>query len=195
MSIKIIGGKARGLTLGSAISETTRPTSVLLKRRLFDAFQNMEHICFIDLCAGVGSIGLEAASRGAKRTFLIEKDPRSFSNLKKNMSLVKVRVDSDIQAFKQDVFRWLKNFKNEYLSWSLEQQRQTYIFFDPPYEKVELYQQLAKEIVWFKGLLMVEACRQKTMHEDELQKKLFKAIKFYRQGSSYIIIGDFREMT
>ena len=194
MSIKILGGKARGISLACAISENTRPTSVLLKRRLFDAFQNMENVFFIDLCAGVGSIGLEAASRGAKKSILIEQDAKSFINLKKNSSLIADKVDGEIQIFKQDIFRWLSNFKFEYLSWPLEQQQQTYVFFDPPYEQVNMYRRLASEFEWFRGLLMVEACRQKTMHEDELQKNFFNVIKLYRQGTSYIIIGDFREI-
>lgn len=194
MSIKIIGGEAKGLTLISPNSLVTRPTSVLLKRRLFDAFQTLDGMTFIDLCAGIGGVGLEASSRGAKKCFLIEKDPKIFNILKQNVKLLDSKLKHTKRvSIKTDVFSWLKNFEVEYLQQSKEEQEKTIIFFDPPYENIELYQKLQLILSWFKGILLVEACRQKTMNEQKLQELLFLAKKCYRQGTSYIIVGDFRE--
>lgn len=193
MSIKIIGGKIKGLTLVSPNSIKTRPTSVLLKRRLFDAFQNLDGFTFIDLCAGVGSVGLEASSRGATRCIFVENDSKIYSVLNKNLKLVdSILKQGSRLIVKKDVFAWLKKFKDSYQCLSISEQENTIIFFDPPYEMVELYEQLGTDLNWFKGILMVEACRQKTMHEDKLQEILFVAKKCYRQGTSYILVGDFR---
>jgi 16S rRNA (guanine966-N2)-methyltransferase len=193
MSIKILGGEAKGVTLASPSSFSTRPTSVLLKRRLFDAFQDMNSMTFIDLCAGVGGIGLEALSRGASKVMLIENNPKTFSILKKNKQLVVSKLEgAQVEIIKMDAFKWLAIFKEEYFTWDKDQQQNCILFFDPPYEMKEMYQNFQSVTEWFQGRIMVEACRQKTMHEDELQKLLFDAVKTYRQGTSYIIVGDFR---
>jgi 16S rRNA (guanine966-N2)-methyltransferase len=78
MSIKILGGVAKGFTLVTPSESITRPTSVLLKRRLFDFYQNLNGHYFIDLCAGSGSIGIEAASRGAYPVLLVESNPKAY---------------------------------------------------------------------------------------------------------------------
>ena len=67
MSVKILGGFARGLNLLVPKGDLIRPTSIMLKRRVFDFFQRMDDKIFIDLCAGSGAVGLEAWSRGAQK--------------------------------------------------------------------------------------------------------------------------------
>ena len=68
--MQIIGGLAKGH--GLCVPRGIRPTSTLLKRKLFDSHQTWEAVNFIDLCAGSGSVGLEAWSRGAKSVCLVE---------------------------------------------------------------------------------------------------------------------------
>jgi 16S rRNA (guanine966-N2)-methyltransferase len=60
MALKILQGEAKGLSL-VAPSSGTRPTSVLLRRKVFDAHQDMSDSIFIDCCAGTGAMGLEAS--------------------------------------------------------------------------------------------------------------------------------------
>ena len=72
MSISILGGVAKGAKLATPSSHNTRPTSVLLKRRLFDSHQSFEGIEFYDICAGSGSMGIEAMSRGAEKVIFVE---------------------------------------------------------------------------------------------------------------------------
>jgi 16S rRNA (guanine966-N2)-methyltransferase len=67
MSIKILGGIAKGTILFLPDEKLTRPTLVLLKRKIFDAIQNFDGKIFIDACAGSGAIGLEAWSRELKK--------------------------------------------------------------------------------------------------------------------------------
>ena len=64
------------------------------------------------------------------------------------------------------------------------------IFIDPPYENIELYQQSIDYLRSnnFQGTVWTEACRQKTMHENDFQKNFYTA-KIYRQGTSYIAVG------
>jgi 16S rRNA (guanine966-N2)-methyltransferase len=60
---RIIGGTARGRTLDTPRSGT-RPSPSRLREALFDILAFDERGRFLDLFAGSGAIGLEAASRG-----------------------------------------------------------------------------------------------------------------------------------
>ena len=86
--MKIFGGEAKGLSLFFSKSKLCRPTLALLKRRVFDSFQNFDKKIFIDAFAGTGSIGLEALSRGAESLYLIEISKKQFSLLEKNLNKI-----------------------------------------------------------------------------------------------------------
>lgn len=190
MSIKILGGTARGLTLAVPVSDNTRPTSVMLKRRVFDANQDLTDYVFIDLCAGVGTIGLEALSRGIKELILVEKDSKAFGVLKKNIELVQKKVSTvQVKAVKKDAADWIMENK----TW-LSHLADSIIYLDPPYENKEVYQAVidALKEIGYPGQVWTEACRQKTMHEDEFVSRFYQG-KVYRQGTSFIVIGTLNE--
>ncbi len=94
MSINIQGGKAKGLSLALPNPKNARPTSALLKRRFFDSNQDLSGHDFYDICAGSGSIGLEALSRGAKSVTFIELASNNLSVLKKNINSIKQSYES-----------------------------------------------------------------------------------------------------
>lgn len=89
-SIRVIGGKYRGLGLEMRDSPTTRPTKSILKESLFNVLQNeIEHRVFIEGFGGSGSVGIEALSRGAKEAIFVECDSLSLEVLRKNLSKLK----------------------------------------------------------------------------------------------------------
>ena len=183
MSIQILGGKARGMKL-STPQNLIRPTSVLLKRRLFDSIQDFSPYEFVDLCAGSGAIGLEAASRGAEKVYLNEQHAKVFNFLKKNTIEYKNKFDgSDIQLSKFSFSRFLKDYTIK---------SNTFLFFDPPYEKVELYKEffsyISAQNSSFK--VAVEFCRQKTMTATEMEDIFGKPERLYQQGTSFLYIYD-----
>lgn len=70
---KIIAGRAKGRRLRSLPGEQTRPSGARLKEALFSMLQSrIPGAVFLDLFAGSGQMGLEAASRGAKEVVLVE---------------------------------------------------------------------------------------------------------------------------
>ena len=195
MAIKILGGTAKGISLASPVSELTRPTSVMLKRKIFDANQNLNGFTFIDLCAGVGSVGLEAASRDASAVILVEKNPKTFNILLKNKTLVSQRChECKFEVQKKDIIKWLNSYFQSYASLNDDQKKQVIIFFDPPYDQVNLYHSLGSLIkqMGFQGLLWVEGCRQKGLKEEDLTSHFCHYSKIYQQGTSYIAVCDFR---
>ncbi|MCV4861613.1 RsmD family RNA methyltransferase, partial [Escherichia coli] len=73
MSLRILGGSARGVAL--KVPQSARPSPVRLRKALFDylRLRYPARGAFLDLYAGSGAIGLEAASEGFDVT-LVEID-------------------------------------------------------------------------------------------------------------------------
>lgn len=72
-SPRILGGSLRGRRLNVAPGKITRPLKVMARRSLFDSIQQLlPESRVLDVFAGAGTIGFEAASRGAARVVLVE---------------------------------------------------------------------------------------------------------------------------
>lgn len=189
MALKILQGKAKGLSL-VAPSSGTRPTSVLLRRKIFDAHQDMSDSVFIDCCAGSGAMGLEAASRGATKIALIEASRPAFSKLKINAhSLQKRLPEVEIELQAQTCQKWMERNLGR---WNTPE---AIIFLDPPYEAKQTYLeviQLIKDQNW-QGELWLESDRQKGILLSELEDGdlLGKAQRVYKQGTGFIALWSF----
>lgn len=72
---KITGGELGSRKLRSPKSSAVRPTPGRVKEALFSILmQRIEGAAVLDLFAGTGAIGIEAASRGASRVVCVEAD-------------------------------------------------------------------------------------------------------------------------
>ncbi len=70
---KITGGNLRSRKLGSPKGNNVRPTPGRVKEALFSILApRIDGARFLDLFAGTGAIGFEAASRGAARVVAVE---------------------------------------------------------------------------------------------------------------------------
>ena len=70
---KITGGNLRSRKLGSPKGLSVRPTPGRVKESLFSILMpRIDGARFLDLFAGTGAIGFEAASRGAERVVSVE---------------------------------------------------------------------------------------------------------------------------
>lgn len=200
MSLKILGGEARGFSLDVPQESITRPTSVLLRRRLFDAYQNLSGFYFIDLCSGSGSIALEASSRGANPVTCVESSEKAFKILKNNITKFQIKypciqngIDREIDCQKIDILKWLDKFHLFYSELTHEEQGVIILYFDPPYEKIDLYEKFFSAIseLNFRGVLIAEACRQKTMPQEQFEKKFGPPTRNYKQGTSFLFLYDY----
>jgi len=86
--MRIIAGSKRGMTLFSPKTQSSRPITDRVKESLFSVLYNYDlpsGATVADLFCGVGSLGLEALSRGAKFVTFVEKDERIIATLKRNI--------------------------------------------------------------------------------------------------------------
>ena len=89
---RILGGQAKGMPLDTP-PRGTRPSPSRLREALFDMLQFRERGAFLDLYAGSGAIGLEAASRGFPAV-LVELDRTAAGVLRRNAR--RLRLDAEI---------------------------------------------------------------------------------------------------
>lgn len=123
--MNIISGTARGRKLQTLPGQTTRPTQAKVRGALFSILGAWTaDAAWLDLFAGSGAVGLEAASRGARRSVLVENDPAAIAVIRHNLAITKlpaelmpVGIDAAIRQFTAAGMRF------------------DVIFMDPPYEK------------------------------------------------------------
>lgn len=84
---RIIAGVAGGRTIRTPPGSGTRPTSDRVREALFSALDARDAVRgsrVLDLYAGSGALGLEAASRGAGSVVLVESDRRAADVIARN---------------------------------------------------------------------------------------------------------------
>ena len=83
--ISIIAGKYKGRKLYDVKDLHVRPTQAKVRKSVFQILEPFDGMEVLDLYAGVGTLGIEAMSRGASRADFVEKNCRVFKVLKKNV--------------------------------------------------------------------------------------------------------------
>ncbi len=131
---RIVSGFAGSLALAVPKSGT-RPTSDRVREAIFSALEARDALHgarVLDLYAGSGALGLEAASRGAVAVALVERDVNAAAVARRNAALVlraapaSARPQLDVAT--QAVIPWLAAAAGT--SWDL-------VFVDPPYDLPE----------------------------------------------------------
>ncbi len=105
--MRIIAGRARGRRLTAPAGSTVRPTADRVREALFSSLQDVVvGARVLDLYAGAGGLGLEAASRGAREVVLVERDRRALKALHANVAVV---AADGVHIVANDVRRALTN--------------------------------------------------------------------------------------
>ncbi|MFO7535178.1 MAG: 16S rRNA (guanine(966)-N(2))-methyltransferase RsmD [Kiritimatiellia bacterium] len=106
-----------------------RPTQDRVRQALFSSLaERVGEALFLDLCAGSGSVGIEAWSRGAAQVWWVEGHARTYSILKKNVEALCGPPASSggvLRLFREEGLRFLRQESPE-TAFDL-------IFSDPPY--------------------------------------------------------------
>lgn len=118
---RVVGGTAGGRRLVVPRGRSTRPTSDRMREGLFSSLgADLTGRSFLDLYAGSGAVGLEAASRGAAPVHLVERDPAAVTAIRTNIAALAL---SDVHVHAVSVSRFLGS---DPLPFDV-------VFLDPPY--------------------------------------------------------------
>jgi 16S rRNA (guanine966-N2)-methyltransferase len=124
--VRIIGGTWRSRVLKFPDSAGLRPTPDRVRETLFNWLgQNLAGLGCLDLFAGSGALGFEAASRHAKRVVMVEHDRAAFAALERN---AKALGEADLHLIFADALEWICAPQR-----SLEPGYDV-VFLDPPYQ-------------------------------------------------------------
>ena len=122
--MRIISGSARGTNLFTLDGLTTRPTLDRVKESLFNIIQNeIPESVFLDLFSGSGAVGLESASRGARKTILCDKSKDAIKIINKNIE--KTHLKEKVELYNVDYKELIKNKLKEKID---------IVYIDPPYD-------------------------------------------------------------
>ena len=120
-SVRIIGGEWRRRLLGFPDAEDLRPTPDRLRETLFNWLgQDLTGETCVDLFAGSGALGFEAASRGAKHAVLVERDAEVVRMLQASRTLLSAQ---QVEIIRADAMDFLHTDRRRY----------SIVFLDPPY--------------------------------------------------------------
>jgi 16S rRNA (guanine966-N2)-methyltransferase len=123
--MRIIAGAKRGMKLFSPKTDASRPITDRVKESLFSVLYKYDlpgGKIVADLFCGVGSLGLEALSRGAEFVTFVEKDPNIIATLKKNIE--KAGFVGESKIVRADAFK---------IGAPISERKYDLVFVDPPY--------------------------------------------------------------
>lgn len=120
--LRIIAGQWRGRKLPVAEQPGLRPTSDRVRETVFNWLaMAVPGARVLDCFTGTGALSLEALSRGAASSVMLEKSPMTIKVLNDNLALLKA---SNAQTVQIDSLEWLKRPAKEPFD---------LIFLDPPF--------------------------------------------------------------
>lgn len=123
--MQVTAGKFKGKKLQIPPLDLTRPTKSIVKQSFFNSLSfRVQNLCFVEMFAGSGSMGIEALSRGAIFAVFFEKQIQSFKTLNKNLESLNI---TNYKTIKGDVFVEFARFISTYKGVDL------WLYLDPPF--------------------------------------------------------------
>jgi 16S rRNA (guanine966-N2)-methyltransferase len=121
--VRIVGGQWRSRRIRFEAAPEVRPTPDRIRETLFNWLQgDVVGARCLDLFAGSGALGLEAASRGASEVVLVERDRRVLRTLE---AAVEELGATTVRVVEADAFAFLAGAATPF----------DLVFLDPPFAK------------------------------------------------------------
>lgn len=125
--MRVITGKARGVTLKTPNGMQTRPTADRVKEALFSIIQfDVPGARVLDLFGGSGQLGIEALSRGAKSAVFVDASDAACALIRENLK--RTKLSDDAKVVRSDYMSYLKTCRDSF----------EIVLLDPPYAEVFL---------------------------------------------------------
>ncbi len=125
--MRVVGGRLRGRPLAGPQSKSVRPTADRLRESLFNILVHaygdpISGSRVLDLFAGTGALGIEAASRGARFTLFVDEGAEARALIRENVATLGLGGISKI--FRRDATKLGRAHPLEPFA---------LVFLDPPY--------------------------------------------------------------
>ena len=121
--MRIIAGEFRGRRIAVAPNPGLRPTPDRVRETLFNWLgQRLDGLACLDLFAGSGALGFEAASRGAARVVMVEQERTIHAALRKFQDAI---ASKNTQLVLGDAYAYLANCEERF----------DVVFLDPPFRQ------------------------------------------------------------
>jgi 16S rRNA (guanine966-N2)-methyltransferase len=121
--VRIVGGRWRSRVLEVPSRPDLRPTPDRVRETLFNWLgQRLDGLACLDLFAGSGALGFEAASRGAARVVMVENDRQALAVLERTRSSLGAL---EVEIVRGDALAWLARATERF----------DVVFLDPPFRQ------------------------------------------------------------
>ena len=190
--MRVIAGKFRSRTLEGLEGLETRPTYDRLKETLFNVLTSAGMVAgcaWADLFAGIGSVGIEALSRGASSVHFAESNSRAARVLRRNLATLGLESPDSIEIAERDAAEALRLWEKAGLRFDV-------CFLDPPYKSHGAYGEVLRTIARGKmlcedGVVVAEHDKRFDPGEGEGELRRYRLLKqgdsalsFYRRSAS-----------
>lgn len=125
--MRVITGKAKGVTLATPDGMLTRPTADRVKEALFSIIQfDLPGAKVLDLFGGTGQLGIEALSRGAASAVFVDSREDACKLIRENLR--RTKMTQDAKVVRADYLEYLNRCDERF----------DIVILDPPYAEVFL---------------------------------------------------------
>ena len=161
--MRILSGKYKNRKLKSLANKKVRPTSSSVKKSLFEILKSLDGKDVLDLFSGIGSLGIESFSRGAKSVTFVEKNREIAKILCGN--IITICPDEKYFIIKKDVNIFLKHHPMKY----------DIIFADPPYDLISFkdLQHKIYNLLNYGGIFCMEKRCDNEMYDKDIRIKKY----------------------
>ncbi|MGI8805743.1 MAG: 16S rRNA (guanine(966)-N(2))-methyltransferase RsmD [Thermoleophilaceae bacterium] len=131
--MRVVAGAFKGRRLTAPGGRATRPTADRVREALFSMLGPIDGLRVLDLFAGSGALGVEAASRGAAAVTFVENDRQALEAIARNLNAVGLEA----AVIRSDALAYLGGRPGPF----------DLVFVDPPYSSaLRLTESLAERL-------------------------------------------------
>ena len=174
-AVRIIGGRFKRTPLAVQDREGLRPTPDRVRETVFDW---LEDLTVLDMFAGSGAMGLEAASRGARRVVCTELNRKSAAQIRAVVE--KLGAAGTVNVVCGDVFSYVGSTNETF----------DIVFIDPPFAESLQAEALSavRPRLTDKAVVYVESDRE--ISEEKLQDQGFASVRRGRAGAVFYLLAQ-----
>src|SRR5262245_14271400 len=157
--MRIIAGQFRSRRLKGTPPPGIRPTSDKLRETIFNILgPTVQGATFLDGCAGMGAMGIEAISRGAAEIYFVDNSRKAIRIIRENLDSLDLK--EGFKVLGMDLTRALDTISAQF----------DIAFIDPPYEREDLYMAClqrfgTRDLLAPAGVLIVEHSKRVALPE------------------------------